>query len=142
MAEARKYKLSLTLAHQNLSQLPEKLRASILGNCGLQAYFRISRLDAELLAKESFAGLYAEPPGWESYIQQLQGLSQRVCLIKNKIEGGIVIVRTLDVEEDEGTAEEIGGRYLRKREKVEREYRARREVLAAFEEPESFGEKE
>jgi len=140
LAEARKYKLSLTLAHQNLSQLPEKLRASILGNCGLQAYFRISRLDAELLAKESFAGLYAEPPGWETYIQELQGLPQRVCLVKNRIEGGIVVIRTPDVEDDEIPAVEIGGSYLRSREEVGLEYRARRETLLADDEPESFRE--
>ncbi len=144
LAEARKYKLSLTLAHQNLGQLPDKLRASILGNCGLQAYFRISRLDAELLAKESFAGLYAEPPGWEAYIQELQGLPQRVCLIKNKIEGGIVIVRTADVEESEAPAEtlkQIGSRHLRKQKEVEEEYRRRRETLLKADMPESFREK-
>ncbi|OYV25611.1 MAG: hypothetical protein B7W98_03765, partial [Parcubacteria group bacterium 20-58-5] len=56
--EAAKYKLSLVLAHQNLSQLPSELRASVLTNCGLQAYFRVARLDAELLAKEAFAGVY------------------------------------------------------------------------------------
>ncbi|MDO8552877.1 MAG: type IV secretion system DNA-binding domain-containing protein, partial [bacterium] len=38
LAEARKYKLSLILAHQNLAQLSAPLRASILSNCGLQAY--------------------------------------------------------------------------------------------------------
>ncbi len=141
LAEARKYKLSLTLAHQNLSQLPEKLRASILGNCGLQAYFRISRLDAELLAKESFAGFYGEPPGWETYIQELQGLPQRVCLIKNKIEGGIVIIRTLDVEENETATDEIGESYLRKRENVEKEYQERRGELLESNELESFREK-
>lgn len=136
--EARKYKLSLTLVHQNLSQLPVKLRASILTNCGLQAYFRISRLDAELLAKESYAGVFAEPQAWEAHIQELQSLPQRVCLVKNKIEGGIVIIRTLDVEKSEATADGIGGRYLRKREEVEREYKTRREALAAVDEPESF----
>jgi hypothetical protein len=133
LAEARKYKLSLIIAHQNLAQLPDKLRASILGNCGLQAYFRISRLDAELLAKESFAGLYAEPPGWEGYIQQLQGLPQRVCLVKNKIEGGIVIISTPDVPEyaaSPAELETIGRHYLRDREEIEEGHRKTRATLA------------
>jgi type IV secretory pathway TraG/TraD family ATPase VirD4 len=141
LAEARKYRLSLTLAHQNLSQLPEKLRASILGNCGLQAYFRISRLDAELLAKESFAGLYAEPPGWETYIQQLQSFPQRTFLVKNKIEGGIAILETPEAassQADEADLERIGRRYLRLREEVEQEYQERRRALLADKEPESF----
>jgi len=141
LAEARKYKLSLTIAHQNLSQLPEKLRASILGNCGLQAYFRISRLDAELLAKESFAGIYAEPHGWETYIQELQTLTQRTCLVKNKIEGGVAIIHTIDVPEDETQSMEIGQHYTRKREEIEQEYKARREELFALDEPNNFREK-
>lgn len=93
------------------------------------------------MAKESFAGLYAEPPGWEAYIQGLQELPQRVCLVKNKIEGGIVVIRTLDVEENETPADKIGGRYLRKREDVEREYKVRREALAKSNESESFRER-
>jgi len=138
--EARKYKLSLTLANQNLGQLPPDLRASVLTNCGIQAYFRISRYDAELLAKESYAGIFAEPQGWETYIQQLQSLPLRVCLIKNKIQGGITIIRTLNVEDNEAPAKEIGGRYLRKRKDIEKEYQARRGGLTGSYEPDGFRE--
>src|SRR5918999_3703948 len=54
LSEARKYGLSLILAHQTLEQIPRELRSVILGNAGLQVYFRTNREDAELLAKEAF----------------------------------------------------------------------------------------
>jgi hypothetical protein len=53
LAEARKFGLCLTMAHQSLKQLDEKLIALILGNAQTQIYFRVSRQDAERLAKES-----------------------------------------------------------------------------------------
>ncbi|MEM0172466.1 MAG: TraM recognition domain-containing protein [Thermoproteota archaeon] len=54
LSEARKYGLSLIMAHQNLSQLPKDLQDSILTNCGIQCYFKVARRDAERLAKEAF----------------------------------------------------------------------------------------
>jgi len=155
LAEASKYKLPLILAHQNLAQLPPSLRASILSNCGLQAYFRISRDDANILAKESLASIYRDPPGWEAYIQELQELPKRGCVIKNKIEGGVVALRTLDtppphefadMDEEEFAAEVaasgIGSVYLRNREEIEAEYRERRKKLTETEDEnfESFRE--
>jgi hypothetical protein len=153
LGESGKYKLPLTLAHQNLAQLPANLRAAILSNCRLQAYFQISRDDANILAKESLASIYSDPPGWEGYIQELQELPRRACVIKNKIDGGVIAVRTLDLppphefagmdEKDfaeKVAASEIGKNYLQKREDIEREYRARREALLADEEPASFRE--
>ncbi len=53
LAEARKFGLCLTMAHQSLKQLDDKLVSLILGNAQTQIYFRVSRLDAERLAKES-----------------------------------------------------------------------------------------
>ena len=41
------------MAHQSLKQLDEKLISLILGNAQTQIYFRVSRQDAERLAKES-----------------------------------------------------------------------------------------
>src|SRR3990167_2417486 len=154
LAEARKYRLALTLAHQNLVQLPNTLRASILSNCGLQAYFRISRDDSNILAKESLASIYQEPIGWEQYIQALQELPRRACVIKNKIDGGVIAVRTLNLPSPHEVAEmdekdftekvaasEIGKPYLRERKKIEEEYLARRDMLTRSEESESFREK-
>ena len=44
LSEARKYALSLIIAHQNLAQLPKDLQGSILTNCGIQVYFSLNRL--------------------------------------------------------------------------------------------------
>jgi len=150
LAEAGKYKLSLTLVHQNLTQLDKDLRASLLANCGLQAYFRLNRQDAELLAKEAFAGVW-DDTGWEDKFQILQTLPPRVCLVKNKLTSGIVFIHLpniLPAHEEAGMDDDafetlleearIGERYLRDSEDIEREYRARRESLAAGNEPERF----
>jgi hypothetical protein len=61
LSEARKYGLSLIMAHQTLEQIPDSLRAIILGNTGVQVYFRVSRHDAQILAKEAFE--YSGYPG-------------------------------------------------------------------------------
>lgn len=52
LSEARKYGLSLVMAHQNLSQLPLLLRSSIKANVGTQVVFRVSQDDAVDLASE------------------------------------------------------------------------------------------
>lgn len=48
------YKVFLTLSHQNLGQIDKKLLESILTNTSCQLVFRVSRKDAEILAKEIF----------------------------------------------------------------------------------------
>jgi hypothetical protein len=55
LSEARKYRLSLVMANQTLEQIPRDLQSVILGNTGIQVYFRINWKDAEILAKEGFA---------------------------------------------------------------------------------------
>ncbi len=52
LAEARKYKLSLFLTHQYISQLQEPIRNAIFGNVGTIISFRVGADDAEFLAKE------------------------------------------------------------------------------------------
>lgn len=51
LSEARKYKLSLTMAHQFIKQLDEKIRDAVFGNVGSQAAFRVGEEDAEFLEK-------------------------------------------------------------------------------------------
>ena len=51
LSEARKYKLSLNVAHQYLAQLPDNIKSAVLGNVGSMAIFRISAEDAEALQK-------------------------------------------------------------------------------------------
>jgi hypothetical protein len=52
LSEARKYRLSLTIAHQFIAQLTEKIRDSIFGNVGSQIVFRVGVQDAEFLVKQ------------------------------------------------------------------------------------------
>lgn len=52
LSEARKYKLSLTIAHQYVEQMSEEVRAAVFGNVGTMISFRVGAFDAELLEKE------------------------------------------------------------------------------------------
>ena len=52
LAEARKYRLCLTLSHQYIDQLPEAIRQAVFGNVGTIIAFRIGYPDAEVMAKE------------------------------------------------------------------------------------------
>ena len=52
LAEARKYRLCLTLSHQYIDQLPLEIRQAVFGNAGTLISFRIGHTDAEVLAKE------------------------------------------------------------------------------------------
>jgi hypothetical protein len=98
MSEARKYGLSITLAHQNLKQLPEDLRATILSNAKNFIVFRLDRKDAELIAKYLFE---YDPFMWktkcdgrytffnineqqESYINDLTNLDTGLAILKTK----------------------------------------------------------
>jgi hypothetical protein len=52
LSEARKYKLSLTVAHQFIAQLDEKIRDAVFGNVGSMAVFRVGSEDATALEKQ------------------------------------------------------------------------------------------
>lgn len=51
LSEARKYKLSLTVAHQFMQQLSDSIRNAVFGNVGSFASFRVGADDAEYLEK-------------------------------------------------------------------------------------------
>ncbi|MEZ7821314.1 MAG: type IV secretion system DNA-binding domain-containing protein [Patescibacteria group bacterium] len=52
LSEARKYRLSLIVAHQYVLQLPEKVSDAIFGNGGTLITFRLGSQDAEIFEKE------------------------------------------------------------------------------------------
>ncbi len=52
LSEARKYKLSLNVAHQFLGQLDDKTRNAIFGNVGNLAVFRVGEEDGEFFEKQ------------------------------------------------------------------------------------------
>ena len=52
LSEARKYKLSLNIAHQFIAQLEEGIKDSVFGNVGSIVAFRVGSEDAEFLEKQ------------------------------------------------------------------------------------------
>jgi hypothetical protein len=52
LSEARKYHLGITLSHQYLDQVHERVRHAIFGNVGSLVAFRVGESDAHLLANE------------------------------------------------------------------------------------------
>ena len=52
LAEARKYRLCLTLSHQYIDQLPLSIRQAVFGNVGSLISFRVGHTDAEVMEKE------------------------------------------------------------------------------------------
>ncbi len=49
LSEARKYRLSLTVAHQYISQLEDNIKNAVFGNVGSMAVFRVGAEDAQFL---------------------------------------------------------------------------------------------
>jgi len=56
LSEARKYGLTLTVAHQFIDQLPEGLRAAVFGNVGSILACRTGASDAPILAEQIGVG--------------------------------------------------------------------------------------
>jgi hypothetical protein len=52
LSEARKYRLNITLAHQFMGQLSERIKKTIFGNVGTILSFRVGAEDAAILANE------------------------------------------------------------------------------------------
>ncbi|PIR41395.1 MAG: hypothetical protein COV31_00795 [Candidatus Yanofskybacteria bacterium CG10_big_fil_rev_8_21_14_0_10_46_23] len=52
LSEARKFRLSLTVAHQYIAQMEEEVRDAVFGNVGTIITFRIGAEDAEAIEKE------------------------------------------------------------------------------------------
>lgn len=77
LSEARKYKLSLTIAHQYIKQLPENIKAAVFGNVGSKIVFRISEEDAKFL-EASFT-----PAFTYSDIMKIENLNAYTSLLIN-----------------------------------------------------------
>lgn len=78
LSEARKYKLSLTVAHQFIAQLDEKIRDAVIGNAGTKVVFRVGTTDAEFLEKQ-FAATFNR--------QDLENLPNRHAAISLLVNG-------------------------------------------------------
>jgi hypothetical protein len=55
LSEARKYKLSLTMANQYIAQMPETVQGAVFGNVGSLVSFQVGHQDATVLS-EIFGG--------------------------------------------------------------------------------------
>lgn len=77
LSEARKYRLSLTMAHQFLSQIDEKVRDAVFGNVGSMAVFRVGEEDGELFGKQfapTFETLdFVNIENYNAYVKLLAG---------------------------------------------------------------------
>jgi len=79
LSEARKYKLSLNVAHQFIKQLDEKIRDAVFGNVGSMAVFRVGAEDAEFLEKQ-FSPVFTAKD-----IQNIDNLNAYLKLLVNGI---------------------------------------------------------
>lgn len=82
LSEARKYKLSITMAHQFLAQIDQKIRDAVFGNVGSMAVFRVGEEDGEFFAKQFapvFSALdFVNIPNRSAYIRTLaHGVPQK-----------------------------------------------------------------
>jgi len=78
LSEARKYRLSLIMAHQYVAQLDEVVADAVFGNVGTIVTFRVGGADAELLVKE-FDPHFLEP--------DIVNLAKYYILLKLMIDG-------------------------------------------------------
>ncbi len=78
LSEARKYRLSLSIAHQYVEQLEENIRNAVFGNVGSMAIHRVSPENADIFAKQ------LEPTFGASDIIKLENLH---CYVKMLVGG-------------------------------------------------------
>jgi hypothetical protein len=89
LAEARKFRLFVTVATQQLDRLSVHTQQSIMANCDTTASFRVNFHDAEILTREFVSSL---PP------RELQTLSRYEMYLKTTQDGspaGPYLLRTL-----------------------------------------------
>ena len=137
LSEARKYKLSLTIAHQFIAQLDEKIRDAVIGNVGTKASFRIGTTDAEFLAKQ-FEPVFTAPD-----LENLPNYNAVLALLVNGIPARPFTIQTMtpapcDYSRIDELKELSYQRYGKPREEVEAEIRERykeKEPLPAADNP-------
>lgn len=87
LSEARKYKLSLNIAHQYIEQLDDKIKDAVFGNVGSMATYRVGSDDSKFLESQ-FAPIFEAKDimnldNFNSYIKMLSnGIPQRPFSMK------------------------------------------------------------
>lgn len=137
LSESRKFGLHLTLAHQSLSQLDDRMKGA-LGNIQLKVVFGVSRLDAETMATHLFQVngsrvkhivpdtvqqgrshpvYYSLQEEWEKSIQALQNLPARTAFARTPNSQGINRLRTVTIKHlgnDKSMVETIKDKLVRR----------------------------
>lgn len=129
LSEARKYKLSLIMAHQYIKQLEKKkdtaIRDAVFGNVGTMMSFKVGADDAEYMAKE-YAPVLSE--------QDVLGIANYKAYIRLNVNNTTSRVFSLETVWDESNAnqkiadiakEYSRTKYGRKREFVDQEITSR-----------------
>lgn len=84
--QARKYRVGLTLAHQNLDQLTPKLRASVLASTSVKFAGGLSAKDARALHDD-----FRTDTDFLSLMRKKRGRSEFACFVKNQTERALRI---------------------------------------------------
>jgi hypothetical protein len=136
LAQARAYRLGLTLAHQHATQLPPELRQAMLANVRSRVVFQSGAADARLLAREF------EPFLSERDLRSLEAFQVAAMLASSGSVGRPFTARTLPAPP--GRRRDVAAlrarsatRHGRPRAEVEAAIRAR--LTAAEPVPEQFG---
>lgn len=79
LSEARKYRLSLNMAHQYIKQLPEDIKDAVFGNVGSMATFRVSSDDAKYLESQF------NPPFTSSDIMKIENLNFYIKMLSKSV---------------------------------------------------------
>jgi hypothetical protein len=118
LAEARKYRLCLVMAHQFMSQVPAFLQDAVIGTANTTIVFRVGARDAPLLASE----LGLDNP---KALKDLANFEAWVATIEGGMPSKPRIIRTLPPQ---GTLGRLGAvrnrtrdRYARPRKRIEEE---------------------
>ncbi len=140
LSEARKYKLSLTVAHQFIAQLTDEIKDAVFGNVGSLCSFRIGADDAEFLEKQ-FAPVFTA-----SDLMKVDNYNAFVRLLVGGKPAAPFNIETLPFES--GPLEHVDAMrelsyntYGRPREEIEQEIAASLSVsAAAVQDPATLGQ--
>ena len=89
LAQARSLRLSLSLAHQHLAQLPPTMRSAVLANARSRVCFQLGAEDARVMAGSDGAldaADFQHLPAFEAYAQLVaRGAVQRWCSLRTEL---------------------------------------------------------
>lgn len=130
LSEARKYRLSLILAHQFIGQLSEGISKAVFGNVGSLAAYRVGPEDAEFLEKQ-FAPVFTSQD-----LINVDNYNYFARLLFNNVSTAPFNIKApLPTEGDHGIVEPVKElsrlKYGRDREVIEREVATRAATVAA-----------